>query len=230
VIRRRLSDERGFSLIELLMAMVIGMLVLMAAFMLFDRTITASGQIADRSEALQRGRLAMDLITRQLRSQVCLGDTAPIVSGSSSSITFYADFSDGTAPLRKRTLTYDATTNTITESVVAGTGTYPALAFTGAATSVPLLTKVAEILDTPTTLRPMFRYYGYQTGTTNGTLVELTSPLSSSDLSRVAVIKVGFRSFAVRPVSNDNNSAVLEDDVYVRVASPGDPTGGPECL
>jgi prepilin-type N-terminal cleavage/methylation domain-containing protein len=229
VIRRRLSGERGFTLIELLVAMVIGLMVLMAAFTLLDRTIQASGQVADRSEALQRGRQAMDLITRELRSQVCLGDTAPIVAANASSVTFYGDFSDGTQNLKKRTLSYDTTTDTITETVVTGAGTYPALTFTGTAKSIPLLTKVDQILDGATP-RAMFRYYGYQTGTTDGTLVQLTSPLSAANLTRVALIKVGFRSFAARPVMNDKDSAVLEDDVYVRVASPGDPTGGPECI
>jgi prepilin-type N-terminal cleavage/methylation domain-containing protein len=225
---RRLSDERGFTLIELLVAMVIGMVVLMAAFMVLDRTISASGQVADRSEALQRGRQAMELISRQLRSQVCVGNTKPIISASDNSISFYADMSDGTTPIRQRTLSYSSTTDIITESFVTGSGTYPSLTFTGAATSAPLLTKVKQIQDA--SLRPIFRYYGYQTGTTNGTLVQLTSPLSATDLGRVALIKVGFRTFAVRPISNDKDSAVLENDVYTRTAVPTQLQGAPECI
>jgi prepilin-type N-terminal cleavage/methylation domain-containing protein len=229
VIRRRLSDERGFSLPELLVAMVIGMVILLAAFMLLDRTISASGQIADRTEALQRGRISMDLVTRQLRSQVCLGATAPIVSGTDSAVTFYADLSDGSQPIKQRTLSFNSTTDTITESVITGAGTYPTLTFTTAATSAPLLTKVKQILD-GTTARPVFRYYGYIVGGQVGALEQLTAPLSATDLKRVALIKVGFRAFAVRPISNDNDSAVLEDDVYVRVAVPTDIQDGPECI
>jgi prepilin-type N-terminal cleavage/methylation domain-containing protein len=225
---RRISDERGFTLIELLVAMVIGMVVLMAAFMVLDRTISASGQVADRSEALQRGRQAMDLVSRQLRSQVCVGNTKPIISASDNSISFYADMSDGTTPIKQRTLSYSSTTDIITESVVTGSGTYPTLTFTGTAASTPLLTKVKQIQDT--SLRPIFRYYGYQTGTTNGTLVPLTAPLSATDLKRVALIKVGFRAFAVRPISNDKDSTVLEDDVYTRTAVPTQLQGAPECL
>jgi prepilin-type N-terminal cleavage/methylation domain-containing protein len=227
-----MSDERGFSLTELLVAMFIGMIILLAAFMLLDRSFTASGQVADRSEALQRGRLAMDLITRQLRSQVCVGNTVPIVSGTDTAITFYADMSDGSTPIKKRTLSYDTITDTITESVVPGAGTYPALTFTGAASSVPLLTKVDQILDgtPPTTPRPIFRYYGYTVGGTSGALDLLTTPLSTASLSRVAVIKVGFRSFAARTVMNDKDSAVLEDDVYVRVTTATDFQNGPRCI
>jgi prepilin-type N-terminal cleavage/methylation domain-containing protein len=227
--RPRISDERGFSLTELLVALVIGMIVLLASFMLLDRTISASGQIADRSEALQRGRLAMELITRQLRSQVCVGNTVPMVSGTDTAVTFYADMTDGSTPIKKRTLSYDTTTDTISESVVPGAGTYPSLTFTGAATTTPLLTKVEQIMD-GSTARPIFRYYGYTVGSTNGSLDQLTTPLSAASLSRVALIKVGYRSFAARTVMDDKNSAVLEDDVYVRVLTATDFNNGPRCV
>jgi prepilin-type N-terminal cleavage/methylation domain-containing protein len=230
--RPSLRDQRGFSLTELLVAVTIGMVVLFAAWAVFDRTISASGQVADRSEALQRGRLAMEVISRQLRSQVCVGDTPPIVAGSGDlSVTFYADLTDGTPanPIKKRTLSYSTATDTISESVASSTGTYPTLTF-GTATTTPLLTKVDQILETNGTLRPIFRYYGYQTGTTNGTLVPLSSPLSGTDVKRVAVIKVGFRAFAVRPISKDSDSTVLENDVYTRTAVPTELQGQPECI
>jgi prepilin-type N-terminal cleavage/methylation domain-containing protein len=229
--RPRISDESGFSLTELLVALVIGMIVLLASFMLLDRTISASGQIADRTEALQRGRLAMEQITRQLRSQVCVGNTVPMVAGTATSVTFYADLSDasGTTPIKKRTLSYDTSTDTISESVVTGAGTYPALTFTGAATTTPVLTKVEQIMD-GSTARPVFRYYGFTVGTTNGSLDLLATPLSAASLSRVALIKIGFRSFAERTVMDDKNSAVLEDDVYVRVLTATDFKDGPRCI
>jgi prepilin-type N-terminal cleavage/methylation domain-containing protein len=230
--RPRVRDEGGFTLIELLTAISIGLIILFAAFAVLDRTISASGQIADRSEALQRGRQAMQLITRQIRSQVCVGTTTPIVSGTDTSVSFYADLTDGTPanPIKQRTLSYSGITDTITETVTPSTGTYPILTFAGP-TSTPLLTKVKQILESDgTTLRPIFRYYGYQTGTTNGTLVQLSVPLSPTDLKRVALIKVGFRSFALRPISNDKDSTVLEDDVYTRTAVPTQLQGAPECL
>jgi prepilin-type N-terminal cleavage/methylation domain-containing protein len=231
--RPSLHDERGFTLVELLTAISIGLIVLFATFTVLDRTISASGQIADRSEALQRGRQAMELITRQLRSQVCVGTTTPIVSGTDTSISFYADLTDGTPanPIKQRTLSYDSTTDTITETVTPSAGTYPSLTFTGTPTSTPLLTKVKRILESDgTTLRPIFRYYGYQAGTTNGTLVQLSAPLSAADLKRVANIKVGFRAFALRPISNDKDSTVLEDEVYTRTAVPTELQGAPECI
>jgi len=234
--RPRLNDDqRGFTLVELLTAISIGMIVLMAAFMVLDRTISASSQIADRSEALQRGRQAMSTITRELRSAVCVGTTVPIVAGTDNTVTFYADLTDDgptiANPIKQRQLSWSSTTNTITETVTPSAGTYPSLTFTGTATSTPLLTNVQQILDPPSnTPRAIFSFWGYQTGTTNGTLVKLGTPLSSTDLGRVALVKVGFRSFAARPLSNDKNSTVLENDVYTRTAVPTELQGTPECI
>jgi prepilin-type N-terminal cleavage/methylation domain-containing protein len=230
--RRRLSDERGFTLIELLAAMSIGMVVLLAAFMALDRSFSASGEVADRSDALQRGRQTMEVMTRQLRSQVCLGENNdPVVSAGDSSITFYADLSDGTVNVKKRTLTFNPATKTISESVVPGVGTYPSLTFNSAATTVTLLSNVEQILD-GSTPRPVFRYYGYVAGTTTGQLEQLpsTPTVSPANLGRIAVIKIGYRTFALRSVSDDRNSTVLENDVYVRLAVPTSPQNGPICV
>ena len=46
----------------------------------------------------------------------------------------------------------------------------------------------------------------------------------------MAVIKVGFRAFPVRTISNDKDSTVLEDDVYMRLADPTELQGAPECI
>jgi prepilin-type N-terminal cleavage/methylation domain-containing protein len=235
--RRRRGDERGFTLIELLVAMSVGMIVLLAAFMLLDRSFTASGEIADRSDALQRGRLTMERMTQQLRSQVCLGEAnAPIVAANGYSVTFYADLSDGSEPVELRTLTFNPTARTITQSVIPGDGDYPDLTFASAPKSTTLLTKVQPIMDGSVERAP-FRYYGFKAGAPSGDLELLgppagapTTPLSTAALRRVAVVKLGFRSFANRKLSDDDLAAVIENDVYVRIADPTNVEEGPRCL
>ena len=72
-LRRRIrsSDERGFTLIEMLVAMSIG--VVSARRVHAARPLVHHvASIADRQDGLQRGRQAMELMTRQLRSQVCV--------------------------------------------------------------------------------------------------------------------------------------------------------------
>ncbi len=185
--RRRLrqlnSDESGFTLPELLTAIVIGMVVLMAAFMLLDRTVSSSARIAERQEAVQRGRLAMELVTRQLRSQVCLADDTPILAGDDNSVTFYANLSSNPNSAQKRALRYVAAEKRIYEDVYTGTGTYPTLTFpTSPTTSKELLRPVVqanEKVGSTLVPRPIFRYYRYEPGTTTGELQQVTAPLTT---------------------------------------------------
>jgi prepilin-type N-terminal cleavage/methylation domain-containing protein len=242
VIRRRLrgSDERGFTLVEMLVAMTIGVIILMAAFMLLDRSFSASGKIADREDALQRGRQTMELMTRQLRSQVCVGTAnVPMVSGTDNSVTWYGSLAESSTAVTKRTLTFDAAAasghGSITESVVTGVPNpaYPNMSFTGAAVTKTLMTDVKQVEDSagpPAVLRPVFKYYRFKAGAPKGDLEQLTTPLASADLGRVALIKVAFRSYAIRPLNKDNDATVLEDDVFIRVSDPTEVQEGPQCI
>jgi prepilin-type N-terminal cleavage/methylation domain-containing protein len=47
-LRQLHAEQSGFTLPELLTSILIGMIVLMAAFMLLDRAVSGSAQIADR--------------------------------------------------------------------------------------------------------------------------------------------------------------------------------------
>jgi prepilin-type N-terminal cleavage/methylation domain-containing protein len=233
--RHRVSDERGMTLIEMLVAMSVGMIVLLAAFQLLDRSFSASGQIADREDALQRGRQAMELMTRQLRSQVCVGTAnVPMVQGLDNSVTFYGSLSESSQSVTKRTLTFDGTgAGSITQSVITGVPNpaYPLMSFTGAATTSTLLANVQQAQDgSPAVDRPVFKYYRYKAGPPKGDLEQLVTPLSAADLGRVALIKVAFRAFAARPIADNGDSTVLENDVFIRISDPTEVQEGPQCI
>ena len=70
---RRLRSEAGFSLPELLITLTIAGVIMLAAFALVEFVMKRTAEAEQRVEATQRGRIGMDMITRQLRSQVCLG-------------------------------------------------------------------------------------------------------------------------------------------------------------
>ena len=111
------DNQAGFALTELIVAMTVGLIVLLAAFLLLDRAHGASNEIADRQDAVQRGRQAMELLTRQIRSQVCLGGfEEPITDGTNNSVTFYADLTDGSKNVERRTITFDPATESTERS------------------------------------------------------------------------------------------------------------------
>ena len=104
----RLRDEQGFTLVELLVGMVIGTLVVLAAFTVLDATGTLATKAQDRVDASQRGRLAMDVIASELRSQVCLPGADPAdrpAGADANEIWFYAITGDeNAAPTQRRHL------------------------------------------------------------------------------------------------------------------------------
>ena len=87
----RLAGERGFTLMELMVSITLGMVVLLAAQKLLATTSRASAEVVDRADAANRARDGMEAITARLRSQVCLNDDGPaIVRSSPTSMDFFS--------------------------------------------------------------------------------------------------------------------------------------------
>jgi prepilin-type N-terminal cleavage/methylation domain-containing protein len=236
-LRQLHSDQSGFTLPELITAMGIGLVVLLAAFMLLDRAVSGSTRLADRQEAVQRGRLTMELITRQLRSQVCIGEAQPIRAGDDSSVTFYANLSSNPNTAQKRTLRYVAAEKRLYEDVYNGTGTFPTLSFPASPNQsrelLKPMTQTTEKVGSTYVTRPIFRYYKYVSNTTTGALQLLSTPLSAVDAPEVVMINVAFATLPRRLVERTTDvidATTFDANVYVRLADPMKPTEGPQCL
>jgi len=79
-----LRAEDGFTIVELLTAMVIGAIVLFATLTVLDTTISLTTRVNTRVDTLQRGRNAMDLMIRDLRSQNCVNVLTNAATGATS--------------------------------------------------------------------------------------------------------------------------------------------------
>lgn len=229
-LHRLRSDESGFTLIELLVAMTIGLLVLFAAFVLLDRATAVSQELANRQDALQRGRQGMETIVRDLRSQVCLGDeTEPITVAQNDKVTFYVDLSDGSTPVGQRTIRYDAASKNLYEDLYVGTGVYPDLVFGAPSQTRLLVAGIQPIVDAGVT-RPVLRYYAFNPGGAAGDLTLLATPLVPNDAIRTVMVKVGFTVMPDRVTPKSTEATTLESDIYVRLADPSRPLEGPRCV
>ena len=106
-----------------MVAMMIGTMTILAVYGVLDTSIKQSTKIAGRVNATQRGRIAMDTITRQLRSQVCYSATVPaLVSGTDTAVKFHVDLTDGAKPIEQHEIFYNSTARTLTERVWPGVG------------------------------------------------------------------------------------------------------------
>jgi prepilin-type N-terminal cleavage/methylation domain-containing protein len=87
IARRRLAAEDGFTLVELLMATVIGLLVVGTGTMVFTAAVQSQPGQSARSEAIRDGRTMTERLVRELRQGEGL-DTAAGDSWSSQSLSF----------------------------------------------------------------------------------------------------------------------------------------------
>jgi hypothetical protein len=239
----RIRAEEGFTLVELLAAMAVGMIVLLGLFSVLDSAVPASGRVADRVDAEQRGRVGVEQMTRVLRAATCVwnGGTSgqptflsPFAAASESEVTFYADV--GTAPAvqagttrpSRYQLRYDPATKRVTQTVWRGSGTPPSMTFDDPSPEISVLLTDAE----PISGRPVFTYQAYDAA---GTLQPLTAApsVAAGDLPRIARVDLGLVARASRPSSYTGTSATYEDAASVRIGSDfgSAATGGigPRC-
>jgi prepilin-type N-terminal cleavage/methylation domain-containing protein len=239
-VKRRIRGQQGFTLIEVLVAMSILGIVMTGAMTLIQVVLRQSRGVVERTDAMQRGRLALDDLTRQIRSQVCLNATTPgFASATASDLTFYSDFSDSSAspaqPPVQRRVYYDAAAKQIKgvySKGVPGGGpgvfTFPTVTESKVILSDAALVPI-ENPDNPAG-RPLFQYFAYTTGTPPLTpTVPLTNlPLSADDLSRTALIKINFVAYSNK-AKDDTFATRMEDQVFLRTADPNATKPDPTC-
>lgn len=209
--RARLADERGFSLVELLAALVVGSIVIFAAFTLLDTGVRLQAKSVDSLDATDRGRVGIDQISQELASRICLGTQTSLVDARDDRVEFYASLAPESSTVRlvvqRRVL--DVVPVGIRERVWTASPPQAPPNVPPAASTPETRSRIVVqgIKQTGTT--PYFRYYANE-GTPATPTLRLSTPLSTLDLSRVARIEVAFTAQGQRAdVGTDFNNEIL---------------------
>jgi len=191
--RARLRDESGYSLVELLAAMVVGVIVLFAIFGLLDTSVRIQAKSADSIDATDRGRVAIDQISQALGSRICVGSQASLVSASDTEVEFYASLAPESSAVRLavQRLRLTVAGTSIREDLWSPTPPIAPPNVPPPSTTTPTRSRMVITGVTPIQTTPIFRYYATQ-GTPAAPTLLLSTPLSAANLSRVALIDVGF--------------------------------------
>ena len=234
----RLRNEDGYTLMEVITALAIGFVVLSATIGLLESTVRLNTGVLAKTDAMQRGRLAMDSLTQQLRSQVCFDwNTSAIIEGSdANTVTFYSDFTEGGNQPVKRTLRFDAAAGRIHSlryeppkplPVPFTPAKYPAVP-----TSTNLVLENATRQWDPVKNQavPFLRYFAYKD--VSGVMKaeeELSPPLDAAEAARAARVEIAYLS---RPTgAKDNKKAVnLSDQIMARHSDPNLAVPDPKCV
>lgn len=223
-----LADERGFSLMELMMAMVVGSIILTAVMNLSISGMTNSAKVTDRVEATGRARVATDRMTSLLAAQVCNAGVAPITEATPTSVTFTANNGDVTAVPSRYRLRFDATTNTLFEDRWAGSlNAAGVVVFASTAATRVLITNAQPVGGA------IFDYHAFDLATgvvDDAALPMVSGALSAANLSLVVRVDTALTALPERTKKvGDKRSTTISGHAIVGSADPANPDKGPKC-
>jgi prepilin-type N-terminal cleavage/methylation domain-containing protein len=227
---RALRDESGMTLIELMIGTMIGLIVIGAAYTILVAATPLSARTQDRVDAYQRGRLAMDVMASELRSQVCLPNTSgniipPIIPTSSTAneVWFYSNTGNISALAQKRRIYLSG--NALKEDVWQGTGTLAAPTFAVNPTSTRTLISPVGLVSGV----PLFSYYGFDSNLPASVNQLLSAPVSAADSQKVVQVDISFIARPSNATAASPRDTTFQESVFFRTADPTDPAKGPKC-
>jgi Tfp pilus assembly protein PilW len=240
--RQRARSELGFTLVEQVVGLAIGLIVSLASFAIIDTTMRSQARITDRAEVTQKGRTAMEQLIQELHSGCLVVGRSPILASDKGinsdnwNLVFVTGLGAASPP-------------TVTEHILTLSGgtlldtTYaqlPALdltnwTFSNTATSQRTLVSNIATAYSPAGGTPIFTYYAYLNppaglSTLTGSTA-MTTPLNSTDAlanSASAVAKVGI-SYNAQPASGStvaDRSQTFNDSAVLRLAPAAEGIGG----
>jgi prepilin-type N-terminal cleavage/methylation domain-containing protein len=167
----RLRSERGFTLIEMLVALAAGMVVMMALGMIELSTSDQTTREFSRIDSTSRAQVAIENLENQLHS-ACVTNTTPILAGSTpTTLQFVSQYGSGptVTPVEDQ-VTFNSATGRLTEYQYQETGyttdSNGQTVYTFSTTPIvtngkTLLTNVSQTVIGGVST-PVFQYFAYQ--------------------------------------------------------------------
>jgi len=238
----RLRDERGFTLIEVLIATIAGLLVAGAALAILATSYQMLANNADRVDANQQGRTAMLEIEQLLNSSCVAGlGVSPIVGGSSAgsgappsganSITFLSSQSDLPTTLPyEEVVSLSGSGALQLQTYTNPSGSEPDWIFPTTATTTATLVSHAGLVPGSSAI---FQYYPYNSdGTVSSSADQLVGNyLPTSSAETVAGVKIQFEAAPTDGVTRAGGNVDFSDQVNLSLtpaSSTGSSSGTPE--
>jgi prepilin-type N-terminal cleavage/methylation domain-containing protein len=222
--RGLITDERGVTLVELMVALAAGLVILVALTTALLTTMHTSARVAARVEATQRARIALVRLTEELHSACLAPEISPVKENSTGNLLKFVHQTGSAVQLTPvlSVLTYSG--GTLSRADYANTGgTAPNWTFAATPSNTRiLLTHVAPI--PPGT--GIFSYYRYANGTINET--SQATPLSKEESELTVEVRVALVAApTAMPVHDEGASAYVQNSATLRLTPPSFNEGSP---
>jgi hypothetical protein len=228
-----MNNEEGFTLVELLVTIVAGMVVLLGLFSVIEVSTRSTLRVSSRVEANQRARPVLQRLIDQLHS-TCLGpNMTPVLAGSDANTMTYIAYTGSAVNPTPDKHVVSLSGGTMTETIYPSTGGNPPnWTFSGTPSSTrQVLTNVGSAsVGSPPVAVPLFQYYAYVNGVLSTTPV--TPPVTATNASALGQVTVSFAASPTStPVPDQHPNISVSDSAVLRLSAPSeDPTDpNPPC-
>jgi Tfp pilus assembly protein PilW len=215
------KDERGTTIVEVLVSTATGLVVLSALTMVILVSMHANARVSARIDATQRARLVVTKIMQQLHSACIAPKIAPILPGSTgTSLSFiHASPAEGAALAPLPTKTQIALVgDTLTQTDLRATGgSYPTWTYASTTTTKTLLTEVGPIAPSSS----IFSYYASSNGSIAPT--PQATPLAGTATPLTIQVRVALSTEPTRgdsPVADSGAAASVRSGATLRLTPP----------
>jgi type II secretory pathway pseudopilin PulG len=223
-----MTNERGFTLVELIVGMAATIVILTGIMGLVRVSTSNQDRIAERVAANQKVRPVMQKLIDTLHSACIAPGISPVQAGSTgSSMIVLSKTGSAVQPIPdKRVITLSG--SVVSESVYPVTGgTLPTYTYAATPSSTrQLLDGVsAGSVGSPAVAVPLFRYYAYVGDTISAT--PLTTPLSTADAAKTAHVAIAFAGAPEANITGPEQKAAITiaDSASFRLESAADAGG-----
>jgi Tfp pilus assembly protein PilW len=231
--RESMRDETGYSLIELLVAIIAGLVVSAAALAVLISSVDLGQSDGERVDANQEGSVAMEKIVQALNSSCVVGQgVSPIVGvtggtgltgstgvpiSSANSLTFYSSLTD-TPTITPNEINIGLSNGALVMSTYPFVGSTSSTGPTGVYSATPTsnFTLVSHAIATPG--QPLFTYSGYDqsTGLPDSTI---TPPLGVTGAADTAAVQINFEAQPGDGNTPTKSSVDFQDAVVLRLTA-----------
>ena len=214
----RATGDRGVSLVELVVAMAVGSVLLIALGTVLAGTLRSSVTATQRVTSSAELRTALDTMARRMRLAVLpIGQPAAFTVATPTSVSFYANLvpagstgcpavapATGTGTCPPSRVDYTISTGCLWETRTTPTGT-AATGWSWDTASGAVQAKTCLARQQVDTSRPLFTYYA----SSDVTATPLTTPLADLAAVQSVAIDLGLRARSSAPVSRADTRLTL---------------------
>lgn len=235
--KRLCTDERGFTLIETLVAMVSAVVVVGALYAILDVAVSQTARVTDMVQATQIGRTTMTKLVDELHSACISSGFTPVQEKSNENklifINAYTKEAEITTAYKHEIVWEKGTGKLIEKRYTSSGGSWPTFTFPTTYTEIHLGENISKSTLSGKEV-PIFQYFSYSKKSSSITSEEslstlektalkggsLEAGLSAKEAGEAAAVEISFRQAPLDKYAAEDRTVDFNNLITLGLSAP----------